>query len=124
MKKICCVVLCIALTLPAFALPAAGDSIEGKWEGVATAPGNPEIPFSVVFKSEQDSWMGTMDIPSEGMTGLPLQDVSFDGKKLEFSIPVPEATVTCSAEVQSDGSIAGTFEQAGQTGTFTMTKQK
>ena len=124
MKKICCAVLCVVLVLPAFALPLADTSIEGAWEGVALAPQNPEISFSVVFKSEEDAWKGTMDVPSEGMTGLALQDVSFDGKKLEFVIPVPEAAVSCSAELQEDGTISGTFEQAGQTGTFKMKRKK
>ena len=124
MKKICCAVLCVVLVLPAFALPLADTSIEGTWEGVASGPQNPGIPFSVVFKSEENAWKGTMDVPSEGMTGLLLQDVSFDGKKLGFVIPVPEAAVTCSAEVQEDGTISGTFEQAGQTGTFKMKKQE
>ncbi|MEE8584029.1 MAG: hypothetical protein V3T83_04175 [Acidobacteriota bacterium] len=124
MKKICCAVLCVVLVLPAFALPPTDNSIEGTWEGVASGPQDPEIPFSVVFKLEENVWKGTMDVPSEGMTGLPLQDVSFDGKKLAFVIPLPEAAVTCSAEVQPDGTISGTFEQAGQNGTFKMKKQK
>lgn len=124
MKKVCSVILCVLLTLPALALPISGSSIEGKWEGVASAPPEPDIAFSVTFESEGDTLKATMDIPSEGMSGVPLQDVSFDGKKLTFVVPVPEASVNCSAELQEDGSIAGTFEQMGQTGTFKMKKSQ
>lgn len=124
MKKFCSIFLCVLLTLPIVAMPASDDSIEGKWEGVASAPPEPDIPFSVTFETDGDVLKATMDIPSEGMTGLPLQDVSFDGKKLTFVVPVPEAAVNCNAELQEDGSIAGTFEQMGQTGTFKMKRQK
>ena len=124
MKKVCSAFLCVLLTLPIVALPISDDSIDGKWVGVASAPPNPDIPFSVTFTSEGDTLKGTMDVPSEGMTGMPLQDLNFDGKKLTFVIPVPEASVTCSAQLEEDGSIAGTFEQAGQSGTFTMKKQQ
>jgi len=124
MKKVCSVFLCVLLTLPIAALPISDNSIEGTWEGVASAPPEPDIPFSVTFETDGDTLKGTMDIPSEGMTALPLQDLKFDGKKLSFVLPVPEASVTCNAQLEEDGSIAGTFEQMGQTGTFTMKKQQ
>jgi hypothetical protein len=118
-----CLTLVLSASVFAFChLGAAQQSIDGTWEGVASTDPNETISFSIFFKTEGGTLKGTIDIPDLGVAGLALSDLSFDGKTLSFTVPLPEGAVPCTASLNEDGSISGTYDDRGQTGTFTMRK--
>ncbi len=125
MKRISSVLVIVTvLSLVLSPLLAFADSIAGRWEGVAVASPDPDIPFSVEFKEQDGGLKATMDIPSQGLYGLELTEVKLEGKTLEFVVPVPDSPVTCSAQLKEDGTMIGTYDRLGQTGRFSMKRSE
>lgn len=107
------------LVAAAFALGAPpmhaqdGPSAVGSWSGTLVAgPQQLEIIFHVT--AADDGLTGTMDVPAQGATGIPLTTVTFTDGTLVMTFPVPgggryEGTVDDSGDTMS-----GTFTQGGQ----------
>lgn len=115
------------LVAAAFALGAppvqAQDdpSAVGSWSGTLVAgPQQIEIIFHVA--AADDGLTGTMDVPAQGATGIPLTTVTFTDGTLVMTFPVPgggryEGTVDGSGDT-----IAGTFTQGGQPFPMSITR--
>ena len=77
-----------ALTL-AFAPTLHASGIDGHWEGEIEIPNRP-LAVKVDLDRDGDRWRGTIDIPAQGATALPLDPVEVeqqaDGTIVEFSI--------------------------------------
>jgi hypothetical protein len=126
MKRYQILTAALLLTLVALAsyAPAAQKSIDGKWNGVASAGPDGDIYFSIAFKTVEGKLSGTINIPDLGMYDTALTGLSFDGKTLNFGVPTPEGDVDCTAKLESDGTISGTYDQMGTIGSFTMKRDK
>jgi hypothetical protein len=72
--------------------PEATPSVDGRWTG-QIATGDPPIDIVVTFRTTDDALSGTIDIPSQQVTGLPLENVSVIEEKplgdraLELALP-------------------------------------
>ncbi len=92
------------------------ESIEGHWAGAIVVLGQ-EIGIVVHFVSSDGEPAGTIDVPVQGATGLPLDDVRVAGPAVHFEmLPGPRVAVF-DGSIEGD-SIGGTFTQSGVSGTF------
>ncbi len=103
----------IASLLVLLGTPTAASQTErdvrGRWEGTILIPGQPLV-VKIDLEPNEDSWSGTIDIPAQGASGLPLVDVTVNGDDLQFTIQdVPGAPTFAGAF--ADGVISGEFRQ-------------
>ncbi len=79
----------------------------GHWEGAITIPGG-EIPFQVdLSKNAQGKLVATYSRPENNLNGLPLANVSFDGRAITFELTV-DGRVKFYGTLNGDGNtIAG-----------------
>jgi hypothetical protein len=78
------------LVVSLFAAPAAAQSADpsGHWEGAITIPGG-EIPFQIdVSKNAQGKLVATYSRPEENLKGLPMANVTLDGRAIAFELTV------------------------------------
>jgi pimeloyl-ACP methyl ester carboxylesterase len=96
-----------------FPLHAQGlqDPLTGAWEGTLTVPGA-ALTIVFHFSAEDGSYSGTMDSPDQGAVGIPLGNVTLINGQLVAM--VPSAAGEYRGELSDDGTIAGTWSQAGQ----------
>jgi hypothetical protein len=83
-------VLPTLLVVSLLAVPATAQSPDpsGHWEGAITIPGS-EIPFQVDFsKGAEGTLKATYSRPENNLTGLPLSNVTIDGRALTFELTV------------------------------------
>jgi len=92
------------------------ESIEGHWAGAIVVMGQ-EIGIVVHFLSTDGEPAGTIDVPLQGATGLPLNAVRVAGPAVHFEM-LPGPRVAVFDGVIEGDSIGGTFTQSGVSGTF------
>jgi uncharacterized protein len=93
-----------------------GNALEGTWEGSVKIAGQ-EIATRLNFAGDG----GTVDFPTQGAVGLPMQNLKAEGSNFSFDVlPAPQ-TATFSGEAQGDA-LEGTFTQSGFEGTFSTTR--
>ena len=94
------------------ALAAHAQSIEGDWEGTLKV-GPAELHLVVHIAADgQGGFRGTMDSVEQGAKGIPITSVSLKGAILTWSIS--SASISYEGQAAVDGTIRGTFTQAGQ----------
>lgn len=85
----------------------------GSWSGTLVAgPQRLEIIFHVT--ASDDGLTGTMDVPAQGATGIPLTTASFEDGTLTLTFPVPGGGSYEGTMDESGNGISGTFTQGGQ----------
>jgi CubicO group peptidase (beta-lactamase class C family) len=101
----------------------AAGSAAGTYTGKLAIAGM-ELEVVVTLQEQDGAYTGTIDIPQQGATGIPLLNVAVDGAAVHFEmLPAPQ-TAKFDGEIGADGSIAGTMAQSGYEGTFTLTPQQ
>ncbi|MBX2997904.1 MAG: alpha/beta fold hydrolase [Caldilineaceae bacterium] len=93
--------------------------LEGRWDGSISIMGT-QLRIIVNFTRDGDGWVGTIDIPQQGASDIPLHSISFDSPRVHFEMLSGPQLAVLEGELQADGSIAGTFSQSGFTGTFQL----
>ena len=87
--------------------PAAVD-VAGRWTGRVDRPD--AVDVVVTLLGGLDELTGTLDVPSRGVTGVPLADVSAEGGTVRFATP----DAAFAGTVAADGSaIGGRWTEAG-----------
>jgi hypothetical protein len=74
----------LVVSLVAAPATARAQSVDpsGHWEGAITIPGS-EIPFQVdLSKNAQGKFVATYSRPENNLNGLPLANVSLDGRAI------------------------------------------
>jgi dienelactone hydrolase len=99
------------------AAPAAG-TVAGDWQGAVEVPGSP-LPIGVHLA--EDGASGTIDIPSQGLTGRALSAVRVDGSAISFAIPGIPGDPTFRGSLDGDA-LRGDFTQSGQRFAFSLTR--
>jgi len=102
---------------PESAEPDSPASPVGYWEG-AIAAGGIEILINVEFAEDDDGLSGTIDIPQQGVAGLPLDNITLDGEQIHFEHTSLGAMFDGTVTAEN---IAGDFVQGAASGTFEMT---
>jgi CubicO group peptidase (beta-lactamase class C family) len=82
-----------------------------------------ELDIVVTLQEQDGGYSGTIDIPQQGATGIPLQNVTVDGAAVHFEMLPEPQTAKFDGEIAADGSISGAMVQSGYEGTFTLTPQ-
>ena len=110
---------CMVTTLAAFAIGPSGasaqdSSVVGTWRGTLVAgPQQLEIVFHLDL-TEDGALTGSMDVPAQGATGIPLTTVSLEERTLSLTFPVPGGGAY-EGTLSGDGmTVRGTFTQASQ----------
>jgi len=96
----------------------AQQSIVGHWEGSIKIQGQ-ELMINVDFKTADSGLSATIDIPQQKGKGLPLKNVRYEYPKVHFELPAGPGLAVFDGE-RNDSTIAGTFMQAGMSGTFSI----
>lgn len=99
----------------------------GTWKGAISGLGQ-EIEIIVKFALDENKAItGTIDVPMQGATDIPLGDIKIEGKKISFMIDAPgvPGEPTFAGGLDETGKkIAGTFSQGGAEGTFNLEKEE
>ena len=115
--------LCFGLFCALAGASIAGQSVvDGTWSGAIEIMGE-KFDFTVHFKTDGGNIHGTMDVPIQGATGLPLKEILLDGSKISFKLETPQAVAAFTGIIEG-GKISGEFEQAGMAGTFALTRSE
>jgi hypothetical protein len=98
-------------TLVALAFPMLGHSaIAGDWAGVLTLPPN-TLRFVIHVWGPDKALKATVDSPDQGMAGGGVDSIALSGSTLTFAIQYLD--VKFSGDVNTNGTIVGTFVQRG-----------
>jgi len=84
MKRYLAILAGVLLLAPA-AAPAAVNPA-ALWEGTIQTP-NGDLGVLFNLHRDGDKWVGEMDVPMQGVTGLPLANVKVDGSAVSFVMP-------------------------------------
>jgi CubicO group peptidase (beta-lactamase class C family) len=82
-----------------------------------------ELDIVVTLQVQNGTYSGTIDIPQQGATGIPLHDITVDGTTVHFEMLAGPQMAKFDGELADDGTIAGTMVQSGYEGTFTLASQ-
>ena len=93
----------------------------GHWEGAITLPGQ-ELGIKVDLAENGGAWTGTIDIPMQGATGLPLVNVRAAGDSLVFAIAKVPGTPTFHGLLANDR-LTGDFTQSGMSFPFQLGRE-
>lgn len=110
--------------------PASGTataSAPERWKGVIDLPGGVQLEFVVAQSAGPDGLIARMDIPMQGVSSAPLQDVAREGDILRFTLKPPGAPEAVWAKFQvtvddGAGTASGSLSQAGGTFPVRMTR--
>ncbi|UCC40218.1 MAG: hypothetical protein JSV96_01825 [Candidatus Aminicenantes bacterium] len=98
----------------------------GTWNGAISLMGQ-EIEMTLKFALDENKTItGTIDVPMQGATDIPLGNIKIEGKKISFMIDAPgvPGEPTFAGELDETGKkIAGTFTQGDVEGTFSVEKE-
>ncbi|NNF29472.1 MAG: hypothetical protein HKN73_19760 [Gemmatimonadetes bacterium] len=103
------IALAVSTTTPLTA-QESDDWAVGSWEGTLEAgPQTLQIIYHVAL-DDAGGLTGTMDVPAQGATGIPLTTVTVEGQTLTMTFPVPGGG-TYEGTMDDSGMISGTFTQ-------------
>ncbi len=98
----------------------------GTWNGALGIMGQ-DFEITVKFALDDTKAItGTIDVPAQGATDVPLGNIKIEGNKISFIIDAPgvPGEPTFAGELDETGKkIAGTFSQSGMEGTFSVEKE-
>lgn len=95
---------------------AGSEGLEGHWKGAIELPGA-ALEIRVVFSGGSAGLSATIDIPQQGASGLPLQEVRREGASVHFELAAGPGLATFEGKLQGND-IEGTFMQAGVSASF------
>jgi hypothetical protein len=109
------------LAAPTAALAQSADP-SGHWEGAVNIPGG-EIAFQIdLARNAQGKLIATYSRPEENLKGLPLTNVTLDGRAIGFDLPV-DGGVKFQGIFYEDGkTISGDVTAAIGTAPFNLTR--
>jgi hypothetical protein len=108
-----------AAATPLAAQPTADPS--GHWEGTLQAP-SMEVPFAIdLARNDQGQFAGTLSLPVEHISGLPLLKVAVDGAAVSL---YARADQPLNGALSADGTtITGDYFAEGATVPFSLTRR-
>ncbi len=103
---------CVAfLWLACAGAVSAQNDIKGHWSGNLNTPAGP-VGVEIDLDKAASGWIGSISIPAQGASGIPLDPVSFKDKQGSFHIKGAPGDPTFSGTLSADGkTLEGTFSQ-------------
>ena len=96
----------------------AATSFEGRWEGTITVPGR-DLPVVIDLAPDAaGQWRGSATFPGLSIKGAPLAEVLANADGVRFTVKGVLNAPTFDARVESDGTLTGKFQQAGNSAPF------
>ena len=120
--------LVLLLMLASTLMLHAQSNIAGRWEGSVDVPGSRlTVVVDLAAGDGGTAWTGSITIPGLGLKGAELSDIVARDSDATFAIKDALSTQTTGrasfkGQLKSDGTISGTFSQAGNAAPFTMRK--
>jgi hypothetical protein len=100
----------VLLWMAGATLVSAQSDIRGHWTGTIETPGG-AFAMEVDLDKTADGWIGSISIPAQGASGIPLDAISFNDGKGAFRIKAP-GDPSFSGALSADGkSLDGQFSQ-------------
>lgn len=99
-------------------IPLYAQDITGSWEGKLSVQGM-EIPLVFNVSADGDAYVTTMDSPSQGATGIPMDKTTFEDNTLTVSLA--QAGIKYVGQLENN-TLTGTFYQGGMELPLTMAK--
>lgn len=114
----------VFLMVPVYFQAQEAPTIAGHWEGIIEVPGT-ELEVLIDFSQKQDgSWEGQISIPAQNAKNLPLGGIDLKGNEVTFAITGVPGEPTFRGSISGDGAkIEGDFTQAGQSFTFSLSRE-
>ena len=112
-----------ALLLSSMSISRAGEAVAGRWEGIVQIPDR-ELKL-VIDLAQRDgkAWIGSVIIPGLDVKGAQLADIAVQNSDVSFTIKTPRGLqATLKGNLNSDGTLAGDFVEAGNTAPFVLKK--
>ncbi len=110
MKRYLAILAGLLFLLPATVL--AAHDLAGVWEGTLATPQG-DLGFVFNLHRDGDKWAAEMDIPVQGLSELPLNNVKVDGASVSLGMPGP-GDPHYEGKLSDDGkTISGAFNQGG-----------
>lgn len=118
MQKIILKIFTVFLFTFGFTNVTTAQEIEGSWKGKLSVQGT-EIPLVFHIEKADEGLTSTMDSPSQGATGIPMDATTFEENKL--TITFTQAGIKFEGTLENDA-ISGTFFQGGMELPLTLAK--
>ena len=110
------------LLAAALTLSAAQTGLKGHWSGSIEVPQGP-LGVEVDLDNPGDGWIGSISIPMQNSSGLPLDHITFTDGKCIFHIKGAPGDPTFSGTLAADGkTISGDFTQGPGTIPFKLAR--
>jgi len=97
----------------------ATSMLAGRYSGTLAIAGM-ELAITVNLREGAGSITGTIDIPGQGASGIPLHDIRVALPALHFEMLEGPLLAVFEGELAADGEIRGTFFQSGVQGSFVL----
>ena len=111
----------LPLTLEAGDLPpgAVVAGLDGEWRGAAQSDSGAQLRFVLHVRTGAYGTVGTVDVPDQLAYGLPVANLTHDGGKVSFEIPLVRGG--WSGTLGPDGkTLAGAWTQGGKSRPLTL----
>lgn len=99
--------------------PVDQSPLANRWEGSISIQGTSQ-GIVVTLSAETGALAGTVDVPAQGASGIPLHDITFDDPAVHFEMFEGQRLAVFDGQINSDGSMSGQFTQGGVEGTFQL----
>jgi hypothetical protein len=101
---------------------SAQDGPRGHWTGSIDIPGQP-LDMDVDLDKTASGWIGSITIPAQHATGIPLEAISVANGKCTFRIKGAPGEPTFTGTLSADGkTLPGDFAQGGQSFPFKLSR--
>ena len=100
--------------------PSTAGQVAGRYEGSLSVAGQ-ELTIVVNLAGDATGYTGTIDIPQQGATGIPLHDIRVEPPAVHFEMLTGPQLAVFDGTIGAEGAITGKFTQSGYEGVFALT---
>jgi hypothetical protein len=106
----------LCLATPAWPAPPPAS---GRWQGVVHIPERDAVVVVDLAQDDHGAWTGSAILPDFGVKGAPLGALNVTAAEVGFTLEAL-GTPRFSGRLAADGTLSGTFQQAGNTAPFEL----
>lgn len=110
----------ILVSVSNISFAAEKSDISGRWEGsINVSVSDQKLGIIIKFRKSEQGFTGTLDIPAQGVSDIPLDKIELRGEKISFTVPQLPGNVKFSGKIKKE-LIEGDFQQSGYTFPFQL----